>query len=152
GSREALEADEDTFAARVPRFTMSSMALSSSDRGRRWPRVVRREVMYTLGNGSICHENNETRSVLVKLACPDDWEDWKPGQDPRVESLVEVALCRYTLSISVPALCADLRMLPRRRDPAKDEIRCHRVEPADSNVAAVGEIEWSRLSERGLTA
>lgn len=67
-------------------------------------------------------------------------------------SLPQVALCRYTLSISVPALCADLRMLPRRRDPAKDEIRCHRVEPADSNVAAVGEIEWSRLSERGLTA
>ncbi|KAF4694086.1 hypothetical protein FOZ60_009200 [Perkinsus olseni] len=89
--------------------------------------------MYTLGNGSICHENNETRSVLVKLACPEDWEDWKAGKDPRVESLVEVALCRYTLSISVPALCADLRMLPRKRNSAEDEISCFRVESSSPN-------------------
>ncbi|KAF4677306.1 hypothetical protein FOZ60_017446, partial [Perkinsus olseni] len=130
GSRESLEADEESFVNRVPAFSLSSSAspFSESDHGRRWPKAVRHEVMYTLGNGSICHENNETRSVLVKLACPEDWEDWKAGKDPRVESLVEVALCRYTLSISVPALCADLRMLPRKRNSAEDEISCFRVE------------------------
>ncbi|KAF4683521.1 hypothetical protein FOZ62_031024, partial [Perkinsus olseni] len=123
GSRESLEADEESFVNRVPAFSLSSSAspFSESDHGRRWPKAVRHEVMYTLGNGSICHENNETRSVRVKLACPEDWEEWKSGKDPRVESLVEVALCRYILSISVPALCADLRMLPRKRNSAEDE-------------------------------
>ncbi|KAF4667858.1 hypothetical protein FOL47_003364 [Perkinsus chesapeaki] len=143
GSRESLEEDEESFATRVPKFTISSTALSSSEggHGRRWPLAVRHEIMYTLGNGSICHENNETRSVLVKLSCPEDWEDWHPGDKPRVDSLVEVALCRYTLSVSVPALCADTKMLPRRRDSGKDEISCSLVDEEDPSRADVPRLD-----------
>jgi hypothetical protein len=107
--------------------------------------LFRHILEYKIRAGDMCHKHELPRESIIKLKCPESWENislvgrgtWTSFRIPsisstknffaRISEVYEEDFCSYTLVVESTSLCIDSRLIPRLLEPSIDTILCSAI-------------------------